>query len=239
VAAATIALERGLIVAEGHTLTFDTIAGTVHAHARVQTHGDVRRVDSVAVTNVPSFVVSPGHAVRFGTRDLRVDVAYGGLFYAIVDTEAIGIPLDQSRLPELRRLGMDIRASLRNGGFTHPVDTSLTGVGGVVFTGQPHDPEAHLRNVTVFAAGAVNRWPSGTGTSAVMAVLDAMGLLPDDETFVHESLIGSLCRGRIVRRTQVGEVSAIVPQFEGSAWITGEHMFSVDEDDPLREGFRV
>jgi proline racemase len=193
----------------------------------------------VALTNVPSFVASPGHPVRLGTRELRVDVAYGGLFYAIVDTEAIGIPLAASRLPELRRLGVDIRASLQNSGVTHPADPSLADVAGVVFTGAPHDPEAHLRNVTVFGAGAVNRWPSGTGTSAVMSVLDAMGLLPGDETFVHESLIGSLCRGRIARRTQVGEIAAIVPQIEGSAWITGEHTLYVDEDDPLREGFRV
>ena len=72
-----------------------------------------------------------------------------------------------------------------------------------------------------------------------MAVLDAMGLLPAGEAFVHESLIGTLFRGRITRRTQVGDLPAIVPEIEGSAWITGEHTFHVNEDDPLREGFRI
>jgi proline racemase len=192
----------------------------------------------VALTNVPSFVASPGHTVRIGTRQLRVDVAFGGLFYAIVDTEAIGIPLDPARLPELRRLGMEIRDAVNAGAaIEHPVDGALSGVAGVVFTGPPQDPEAHLRNVTVFGNGAVDRSPSGTGTSAVMAVLDAMGLLPEQEVFVHESLIGSLFRGRIARRTQVGEFAAIVPDVEGTAWITGEHTFYVDDDDPLREGF--
>jgi proline racemase len=238
IAVTTIALERGLISTNGEALSFDTAAGTVHVRARVQTHGDRRRVDSVALTNVPSFVASPGHTVRIGTRQLRVDVAFGGLFYAIVDTEAIGIPLDPARLPELRRLGMEIRDAVNAGAaIEHPVDGALSGVAGVVFTGPPQDPEAHLRNVTVFGNGAVDRSPSGTGTSAVMAVLDAMGLLPEQEVFVHESLIGSLFRGRIARRTQVGEFAAIVPDVEGTAWITGEHTFYVDDDDPLREGF--
>jgi proline racemase len=238
IAVTTIALERGLISTNGEALSFDTAAGTVHVRARVQTHGDRRRVDSVALTNVPSFVASPGHTVRIGSRQLRVDVAFGGLFYAIVDTEAIGIPLDPARLPELRRLGMEIRDAINAGAaIEHPVDRALSGVAGVIFTGPPQDPEAHLRNATVFGNGAVDRSPSGTGTSAVMAVLDAMGLLPEQEVFVHESLIGSLFRGRIARRTQVGDFAAIVPDVEGTAWITGEHTFYVDDDDPLREGF--
>jgi trans-L-3-hydroxyproline dehydratase len=240
IAVATIALERGLILGGGETLTFDTVAGTVHARARLQVHGDRRRVDSVAFGNVPSFVASPGHPVRLGTRELRVDVAFGGVFYAIADTEAIGIPLDAARLPELRRLGVEIRDAInRLGGIEHPLDPALSGVAGVVFTGPPQDPEAHLRNVTVFGRGAIARSPSGTGTSAVMAVLDAMGLLPDGETFVHEGIAGALFRGRIVRRTRVGELPAIVPQIEGAAWITGEHAFYVDEDDPFKEGFRL
>ncbi len=239
IAIATIALERGLIVTDRDTLTFDTIAGTVHADARLQQHGEHRRVDSVAFTNVPSFVAIPGHPVRVGARELRVDVAFGGLFYAIVDTEAIGIPLDAARLPELRRLGIDILRALDTARIEHPTQRALSGAAGVIFTGPPQDPEAHLRNVTVASGGAVDRSPCGTGTSAVMAVLDAMGLLPDHAPFVHESLIGSLFRGRIVRRTQVGDFAAIVPQIEGTAWITAEHTFYVDDDDPLHEGFTL
>jgi proline racemase len=72
-----------------------------------------------------------------------------------------------------------------------------------------------------------------------MAVLDAMGLLPEGEPFVNESLIGSLYRGRIVGRTQVGDHPAIVPEVEATAWITGEHAFFVDDDDPLRDGLTL
>ena len=115
----------------------------------------------------------------------------------------------------------------------------MKGVYGTIFTGPPNDPNAHLRNVTIFADAEVDRSPCGTGTAAVMAVLDAMGLLSDDTPFVHESLIGTTFTGRIAGRTMVGEYEAIVPEIEGSAWITGEHTFVVDDEDPLRNGFRV
>jgi trans-L-3-hydroxyproline dehydratase len=240
IAVTTIALERRLIVCDGDTLTFDTVAGPVRAHARVRVNGETRRVEAVTFTNVPSFVASPGHAVRLRTRELRVDVACGGVFYALADTEAIGVPLDAARLPELRRLGVEIRDAVNAaGGIEHPVDRLLSGVAGVIFTGPPRDPAAHLRSITVFGAGAVDRSPGGTGTAAVMAVLDAMGLLPEQELFVHESVIGSLFRGRIVRRTQVGDSPAIIAEIEGTAWITAEQTFYVDADDPLEDGFRL
>jgi proline racemase len=260
IAVATIALERGLFpstslgtgpstslgVSSSRDATpearfvFDTAAGTVHVRARVESRGDRRRVDSVAFANVPAFVLSGGHPVRVGARELRVDIAFGGVFYAIADTEAIGIPLTGSRLPDLRRLGADIRASINAAGaVTHPADATLSGIAGVIFTGPAQDPEAHLRNITIFGDGVADRSPSATGTSAVMAVLDAMGLLEDDRSFVHESMLGTLHRGRVVRRTQVGELAAIVAEIEGTAWITGEHTFYVDEDDPLRDGFQL
>ena len=239
IATVTVALERRLIEsADPSMLTFDTPAGSIHAAARLQVAGERRRVDSVTVTNVPSFVAVGGHPLRLGPRELRVDLAFGGLFYAIVDTEAIGIPLEASTLPELRRLAVQIRdAANADTRLVHPFDPRAGGVAGVVFTGPPNDPEAHLRNVTIAGASYVDRSASVTGTCAVMAVLDAMGLLQEDQPFVHESLIGSLHRGRIARRTQVGELTAIVPEVEGSAWITGDHTFHFDDDDPLREGF--
>jgi proline racemase len=66
-----------------------------------------------------------------------------------------------------------------------------------------------------------------------------MGLLGSERPFVHESLIGTRFKGRVASRRQVGEYEAIVPEIEGSAWITGEHTFLIDDKDPLREGFRL
>jgi proline racemase len=70
-------------------------------------------------------------------------------------------------------------------------------------------------------------------------VIDAMGLLADDRPFIHESLIGTQFTGRVASRTVVGDYQALVPEIEGSAWITGEHIFLVDDADPLKDGFRI
>jgi trans-L-3-hydroxyproline dehydratase len=197
-------------------------------------------VRRVAFENVPSFVLLPGIAVTAGGRQARADVAFGGAFYAIVDAESLGLPLEASRLADLRRVGMEIKHAVEKAHrIVHPLDDGLKGVYGTIFTGPPRAEGADLRNVTVFADAEVDRSPCGTGTSAVMAVLAAMELLGDGQPFVHESVIGTTFRGSIRRRLMVGDCPAIVPEIEGSAWITGEHTFLLGADDPLRGGFRI
>ncbi|HEY6213859.1 MAG TPA: proline racemase family protein, partial [Vicinamibacterales bacterium] len=202
-----------------------------------------RRVERVAFQNVPSFVLHGGLDVDLGSRRVRADVAFGGAFYAIVDAESVGLPIDAAHLPELRRVGMQIKHAIESRHtIAHPLDAGLRDVYGTIFTGPPsgtNGSPADLRNVTIFADAEVDRSPCGTGTAAVMAVVDAMGLLADARPFVHESLIGTRFNGRVTARTTVGDLPAIVPEIEGSAWITGEHTFLVDDDDPLKNGFRL
>ncbi len=243
VAVTTIAIERGLIrPRRANEIVFDSPAGPVRARAQVEARrgeGGVR-VARVAFDNVPSFVFAAGLQVRAGGRDLRVDVAFGGAFYAIVDAEAAGLPMTPARLPDLRRVGMEIKHAVEAAAtVVHPLDKDLNGIYGTIFTGPPERGDADLRNVTIFADAEVDRSPCGTGTSAVMAVVDAMGLMPAGRPFGHESLIGTLFKGRVTGRTHVGDVDAILPELEGSAWITGEHVFLVEDEDPLRGGFRL
>src|SRR3954462_12945878 len=265
IAVTTMALERGLLMpgGDGATIVYDAPAGTIRARAKIVGAGGAGgagavedaegarqagsddaapniRVESVSFQNVPSFVLHGGMIVKLASRTIRADVAFGGAFYAIVDSEAVGLPIDAAHLPELRRVGMEIKHAIEAAQtIVHPLDAGLTGIYGTIFTGPPVDDSADLRNVTILAEADVDRSPCGTGTAAVMAVIDAMGLLGAERPFVHESLIGTRFNGRVASRTQVGEVDAIVPEIEGSAWITGEHTFLVDQDDPLREGFRI
>src|SRR5258706_6091566 len=241
VAVTTIALERGLIMPgpDGTSVVYDSPAGTIRARARMGA-GGAGRVESVAFLNVPSFVLHGGLTVKLGARPIRADVAFGGAFYAIVDSEAVGLPIDIPHLPELRRVGMEIKRAIEDAHtVTHALEPGLRGIYGTIFTGPPTDERADLRNVTIFADAEVDRSPCGTGTAAVMAVIDAMGLLSEDRPFAHESLIGTRFTGRVSSRTVVGELQAIVPEIQGSAWITGEHTFIVDETDPLNDGFRI
>jgi proline racemase len=253
----------------GRSVVYDSPAGRIHARATVRSSFDrlkmsdgdpigssaskgeteplalssskgELRVESVAFVNVPSFVLHGGLSVKLPARHVRADVAFGGAFYAIVDSEAVGLPIDAAHLPDLRRIGMEIKHAIEaQQTIAHPLEPGLCGIYGTIFTGPASDDRADLRNVTIFAEAEVDRSPCGTGTAAVMAVIDAMGLLDGDKPFVHESLIGTRFTGRVVSRTLVGEYPAIVPEIEGSAWITGEHTFVVDDGDPLKDGFRL
>lgn len=272
IAVVTIAVERNLIVvpreADGSVkITLDSPAGPIHAVATVAhgagrgfspAHGANPHVTSVRFRNVPSFVLHPALVVRAGSRDVRADVAFGGAFYAIVDSEAVGIPIIPERLPDLRRAGMEIKDAVEKAvKVEHPLEPRLKGIYGTIFTGPPSAEGADLRNVTIFADAQVDRSPCGTGTAAVMAVLAAMGMLVGpDQVFTHESIIGTTFRGRIIGETSLSiphsqlptpnsqlstsnAITAIIPEIEGEAFITGESTFFIDDDDPLKYGFRI
>jgi proline racemase len=263
IAVATIALERGLIMpgGDGLTIVFDTPAGTIRTRARRSREdrpaiasggGDaypraVERglaaiapaVDSVAAVLVPSFVLAGGVPLASATRRLRADIAYGGGFFAIVDAESVGVPIDAAHVPELRRAGIEIaRAAEAAVPMVHPLDAALSGVRGTVFTGPSAEGRADLRIMTVTAEGSLDRSPSGTGTAAVMTVLDAMGLMAGGHDFTTEGLLGTTFRSRVAGRTAVGDHDAILVETEGSAWLTGDHQWIVQRGDPLAGGFR-
>jgi proline racemase len=194
----------------------------------------------VSFRNVPSFVLHPAVPIQLDGRTIHVDVAFGGAFYAIVDSEAAGLAIRGERLAELRRAGMAIAHAVESAvRVEHPEQPDLHGIYGTIFTGPPTSADADLRNVTVFAEAEVDRSPCGTGTCAVMAVLAAMGILTPEQTFTHESIIGTRFRGRVASELMVGDFPAIQPEIEGEAYITGESTFVIDERDPLAFGFRL
>ncbi len=233
IAAATIAIDNKLIHTESDEVLLDTPAGLVRARPRYVKD----RIDSVALTGVPSFVLSAGLAVQLGSRVVRVDIAFGGEFYAIVDSESVGVPIDVAHAPQLIRAGLDIRNALKA-----PKD-----IQGTIFTGPPRGA-ADLRSATVLYGeqggtaerGVFKRSPGLAGTCALMAVLDAMGLLADGQTFTHEGVLGTLLKGHVLKReakrggaSKDGEPPLVIPMVEGSAWVTGRHEFQIDDKDTL------
>lgn len=239
VAAATIALERSLLMPRDPSrVVLDTPSGTVRVSVARQGSGG--RVEAVTVTNVPSFVVQPGVDVPLPGRRLRADVAFGGEFYAIVDAESAGVSIDPARTGDLRRAGLAISSAVDASlAVAHPVEPELGVLAGTIFTAPPQAVGADLRCTTVRVSGAVDRSAGGTGLSAIMAVLDAMGLLADAGGFEPEGLTGQRLSGRVRSRTRVGQFEAIVPEITGTAYLTGEHVFFVDEADPLGDGVRI
>lgn len=209
----------------------DTAVGAV----TVTAHGN-----DVSYTGVPSFVLAAGVPVTVGTRAVHVDVAYGGAFYAIVDAEATGLAVVPAKLPELRAVGAAIATAVEQQlTLVHPGDAEIGGLDGVIFTGPPEAEGADLRSVTIFGGTAADRSPCGAGTCALLAVLDAMGLVDPSRPFVNESILGTRFRARIASRAMVGELPAIVPEVTGTAFITGEHAFLLEKDDPFPKGFQL
>jgi proline racemase len=239
IATTTIAVERRLLDpgGDGRTVVYDTMAGVIRARAHINGQGKVERV---SVQLVPSFVLHAGLSVQAAGRRIRADVAFGGVFYAVVDAESIGLSTGSASLSALRHAGSEIvRAIEIVHDVAHPLEPKTKGLFGTLFTGPPDDAAAHLRAVAVLCGGAAGRSPSGTGMAAVMAVLDAMGLLDEDVSFDQEGLLGARFGGRVVGRTAVGELPAIVPEIEGAAWITGEHVWLADDADPFKSGARL
>ncbi len=232
----TVAIERGLVKpAEPGTLRLDTPAGRVEAHYAL--HGD--HVDTVRLTNVPAFLHSTNVEIEVPDLGaLRIDVAYGGNFYAIVEPQGKYRDLSQFNAGDLQRLSPIVRERVnQTGEYVHPDDATIRGVSHVQWTGKPTQPSAHARNAVFYGAKGIDRSPCGTGTSARMAQLAARGELKPGEPFVHESIIGSLFNGCAIAATRAGSYPAIVPSVEGWARITGFNTLLINERDPYAHGF--
>src|SRR6185295_8271126 len=155
---------------DGTTIVFDTIAGAVRARAVL----DGPRVERVSFSIPPSFVVQGGVLLRMTARQIRADIAFAGGFYAIVDSESAGVPMDGAHLAELRRVGSEIAATAEAAVLPlHPLDERLRGIDGTIFTGPPHAHGADLRCVSVSRGGAVSRGAPATAAVAILGVLDA------------------------------------------------------------------
>ena len=234
----TFAIERGLVQPrEDGTLRLDTPAGPVEAHYAMSNG----HVDSVRIHNVGAYLAAEGVKAECpDLGELTVDIAYGGNFYAIVEPQANYRDLGDFTAGDLTRMSRVLRENLKAAiEPVHPEDETIRGVTHVLWTGKARDPKAHARNAVFYGSKAIDRSPCGTGTSARMAQLAARGELAAGEDFVHESIIGSLFRGRVEAETKVGNYAAIVPSIEGWARITGFNTIFIDARDPYAHGFQV
>jgi len=233
----TVLLETGAVAMnEPETVVMvDTPAGPVKATAECRDG----RCRSVEFENVPSFVDRLEAMVEVpGIGTVAVDVAYGGMFYAIVDATKLGFGVEPSEARELAVAGERIRLAAREQlEVVHPENAGIRGVSIVQLT-RPFEGVGQVtRNTCIVAPGRSDRSPTGTGTCARLAVLHARGQMAVGESMIHESIIGSRFHGRIVSATSVGGKPAIVPAIRGRAWITGFHTYLLDPDDPYPEGY--
>jgi trans-L-3-hydroxyproline dehydratase len=233
----TVLLETGMLeMHEPETVVrLEAPGGVVEARARCANG----RCESVEFTNVPCFahqLDAPLEVEGIGT--IAVDVAYGGMWYAIADARALGFAIEPHEARELSVAGERIRAAAREQlECVHPENPEIAGVS-IVSIAEPWQGVGKVtRNAVVVAPGRLDRSATGTGLSARLAVLHARGQMQVGDTMSHASAIGSTFDGRIVSETKVGDRPAIVPAIRGSAWITGIAQIFVDDTDPYPEGY--
>ena len=247
----TTLIETGMVeVNEPFTeFKLDTPAGLIAIRAEVSNG----KATNVTFENVPAFSVYTNKSISVPEiGDVKVDVAYGGMFYVILDSEELGLELSPENGGEIVRIAEMVKATASEElPVVHPENSDISGITIAVVSGPPNNPEATLKNAVVVSTGkldwnqpatwkgVIDRSPCGTGTCAKMASLFEKKLLELNTDFVHEGILGTTFTGRLLRKTKVGSYDAVVPTITGRAWITGFAQYVIDDSDPFPEGFTI
>ncbi|MDX1509463.1 MAG: proline racemase family protein, partial [Woeseiaceae bacterium] len=238
---ATVVLETGLVdMREPETtLVLEAPGGLVRVTAACADD----RVQSVRVTNVPSFAYRVDARLNVpGLGSMKVDVAYGGDSFVIVDADELGLSLSPDSARGLAKIGVEIAAAATEQlGFEHPQNPDWRHISFCLFATpvEVRDGELHTQHAVAIRPGKIDRSPTGTGVSARLAVLHVRGEIDAGTPLVAHSIIDSRFVGRIERTTTVGNLEAIVPSIEGRAFVTGRRELRLDPRDPWPLGYRI
>ncbi|KAL2690096.1 hypothetical protein Neosp_004164 [[Neocosmospora] mangrovei] len=229
VATATCLLETGMVpMQEPETVVkLDTPAGLVTVYANCENG----KCKSVRFHNVPAFVFALDKEVTVpGLGAVKVDIAYGGMIYVLVDAASVNLKIKNTNGAQLVEVGERIkRAVVEQTKWAHPENSSITSITVLEFTEplEPYKDGKKAVNTVVVSPGRLDRSPCGTGTCARLAVLHARGELAEE--FI----------GKVEGTTKVGDYPAVYPSVTGNAWITSFKQVVLDATDPFPEGFRV
>ncbi len=241
IATSTVLLETGMIsMVEPETrFTLEAPGGLVDIVAECR-GGKCR---SVTFHNVPSFVYRLDADIEVeGLGTLRVDAAYGGMNYVLVDAAALGFAITPDEAHDLSAMGERIKsAAAAQIPVSHPENPAIHTINQTLFAGPITvvDGVKRARNGVIVSPGRLDRSPCGTGTSARLAAMHARGQIAPGEAFVHESILGTTFTGQITGTTTLGGGPAILPAITGRAWITGFHQHVLDESDPFPTGYTL
>lgn len=234
----TILMEEGLIKPKTEGIVrVEAPAGLIIANYTKKEN----KISSIKFINVPAFLAAS--AIEIKCPDLGVlslDVAYGGNFYAIIDIQENFKGIKAYTAGQLINWSREIRSQINTKHhFEHPLDNMIKGCSHVLWGGKPTQEGSTASNAVFYGDKAIDRSPCGTGTSARMAQWYAKGKLKIGDSFIHESIIGSIFKGRVEAISKVGTLEGIIPSIEGSARITGYNQLILDPEDQYLKGFQV
>lgn len=220
-------------------VVLESPAGLIRADVAVENG----RVKETTITNVTAFSFKRDLVINVPEiGEVTVDISFGGSFFAIVDSEQPSLKLEIScnNADKIKDIGIKIRDEVNRSVIVyHPNLPYIKTVDLVEIYGPPKNKEATLQNVVVFGTGQIDRSPCGTGTSAKLATLYAKGKIGLNEEFVYESITGTMFKARALGEVAVGKYIGIIPQITGKAYVTGFNHFVLNDDDPLKYGFKL
>lgn len=237
----TAALETGMVEMKEPvtSLRLEVPAGLISVEAQCRNGS----CESVSFDNVPAFVFALDATVDVpGLGEIKVDVAYGGMIYVVVDAASLGFDVVPEEARALVELGERIKAAAAEQiPAVHPTNPEIHTINQTLFAGPLEEIEGGKtsRNAVIVSPGRIDRSPCGTGTSARLAILHARGQLEVGERFVHRSILETEFIGEITGLAKEGDVDAIAPRITGSAWVTGFHQHVLDPSDPFPTGYRL
>lgn len=233
----TVLLETGILpmTEPETTVVLDTAAGLVTAVAACRDG----KVERVSLDFVPSFAEHLDHPLEVeGLNGLRVDVAFGGCYFALVDADAVGIEIAPDTARDMVDIGLRIVAAAKAQiEVAHPEHPALSTIAYTMFCGR--EAGGDLKGATVIHPGRLDRSPCGTGTAARLAVMHARGELGIGQMVTQRSTIGSRFDAEIIDTTTLGNRAAVLPRISGRAWIYGLYQLGVDPSDPYPLGYTL
>lgn len=234
--ATTALLETGMIpmVEPQSVVTFDTAAGLVKATATCQGG----KVVKVTLNMPPSFLAKQAVIDTAEWGPVRYDLCFGGVFYALVDVDQIGLTITPENARALAMTGVDLRNRIAAvEPAPHPITPALNGLAYVMF--RSTDPDGAVRTCTTLRPGRVDRSPCGTGSNSNMAARHARGPMKPGDVVVSRSIIGGEFTSEFVAETMVGPFKATQNRVSGQCWIYGISQIGLDPTDPFPLGFTV
>ena len=200
---------------------------------------DDNNVIEVYFENVPSFVQDLDATVNVPNYGkIKYDLAYGGAFYAIINSKELGLELKYEFLDDIILLGKKIKELIsKNVNCSHPLEPEMNDLYGIIFVDESNISEYHSKNICIFADGELDRSPTGTGVSARAAVENSRGKLDAEKKIYIESITGGTFSVSIKKTVSIGNRKGIIPVVGGDASIIGKNTFWIDPNDPLKDGF--
>ena len=233
----TALLETGRVrMSEPQTVVrLDTPAGLIVARA----HCENGRCLSVSLDNVPAFVEALDQVVQTPQwGPIRVDIAFGGVYYAVVDVQQLNLAIAPENARALAEAGIALvdvfNQAVR---VQHPEVPSINSIAYVMF--RDIEEDGIVRTCTTLKPGRVDRSPCGTGSSANLAILHARGLVQVGDVRTSRSIIGGEFKAEVLGTTTVGTRPAVLPRITGQAWVYGVEELRMDAADPFKEGFAM